>query len=66
MRQRFETELRDRIMRGSYSTAYPWKPADWAEFLRPGGMQFNSERISFYIHIPFCVNLCRFCEGYLI
>ncbi len=49
-------------MRGSYSTAYPWKPADWGEFLRPGGMQFGSERISFYIHIPFCVNLCRFCE----
>lgn len=59
----FEIELRDRIRKACYSTAYPWKSEDWAQYAQPGGLKFKKNgKISFYIHIPFCTNLCRFCE----
>lgn len=58
-----ETELRRRIGRDCYSTAYPWKPDDWAQYRRPGRLKFSKDgRVSFYIHIPFCKHLCKFCE----
>lgn len=56
-------ELRRRIEQDAYSTAYPWRQQDWAQFLNPGPLKFKKYgRISFYIHIPFCKNLCSFCE----
>lgn len=58
-----EIELRHRISQDCWSTAYPWKPEDWAQYLRPGNLEFRKGgRMSFYIHIPFCRNLCKFCE----
>ncbi len=58
-----ETELRRRIGQDRYSTAYPWKPDDWAQYRRPGRLKFSKDgRVSFYIHIPFCKHLCKFCE----
>lgn len=58
-----EIELRHRIRQDCYSTAYPWKSEDWAQYTRPGALTFKRNgRLSFYIHIPFCKNLCKFCE----
>lgn len=58
-----ETELRRRIGEDRYSTAYPWKPEDWAQYRQPGRLKFRKNgRVSFYIHIPFCRHLCKFCE----
>lgn len=58
-----EIVFQSRIKEDCYSTAYPWKKEDWAKYLRPGKMRFKGDGgLSFYIHIPFCINLCRFCE----
>lgn len=58
-----ETELRRRIGQDRYSTAYPWKPEDWAQYRQAGRLKFRKDcRVSFYIHIPFCRHLCKFCE----
>lgn len=58
-----EIELRHRIRQDCYSTAYPWKPEDWSAYTTPGPLKFKrGGKISFYIHIPFCKNLCKFCE----
>lgn len=58
-----EIELRHRIHQDCYTTAYPWKPEDWAQYAQPGELLFKRNgRLSFYIHIPFCRNLCKFCE----
>lgn len=58
-----EIELQNRIIQDCYSTAYPWKPEQWAGYIQPGTLKFKKGgTISFYIHIPFCKNLCKFCE----
>lgn len=58
-----EIELRHRIRQDCYSTAYPWKPEDWAQYNISGALKFSKGgKISFYIHIPFCPHLCKFCE----
>lgn len=58
-----EIELQNRIIQDCYSTAYPWKPEQWAGYIQPGVLKFKKGgQISFYIHIPFCKNLCKFCE----
>lgn len=58
-----EIDLRNRILQDCYSTAYPWTPGKWAQYIRPGALKFkNGGRLSLYIHIPFCKQLCKFCE----
>lgn len=58
-----EVNLRNRILQDCYSTAYPWNPGKWAQYIRPGALKFkNGGRLSLYIHIPFCKQLCKFCE----
>ena len=45
------------------NTSYPLRPEDWAKYRVEGPLPFaNEERLSFYIHIPFCKQLCSFCE----
>ena len=45
------------------NTSYPLHPEDWAKYRVDGALPFNDEkRLSFYIHIPFCRQLCSFCE----
>ena len=59
----FEIELNRRIQQDCYTTAYPWNPEDWAQYLTHGPLKFQMDgKISFYIHIPFCMHLCKFCE----
>ncbi len=46
-----------------YNTSYPLSPGDWAQYRAKGPLGFDGEReMSFYIHIPFCQQLCSFCE----
>ena len=46
-----------------WNTSYPISPSDWATYRVPGTLSFeNDHRMSFYIHIPFCKQLCSFCE----
>ena len=46
-----------------WNTSYPISPSDWAVYRVPGPLSFeNDHRLSFYIHIPFCKQLCSFCE----
>lgn len=46
-----------------WNTSYPLSPSDWAAYRVPGSLPFkNDTRMSFYIHIPFCKQLCSFCE----
>lgn len=46
-----------------YNTSYPIHPSDWAKYRVNEPLSFESEvEISFYIHIPFCKQLCSFCE----
>ena len=45
------------------NTSYPLHPENWAKYRVEGSLPFNDEkRLSFYIHIPFCRQLCSFCE----
>lgn len=45
-----------------YNTSYPLSPSHWAQFRTQGQLAFPERDISFYIHIPFCEQLCTFCE----
>ena len=46
-----------------WNTSYPLNPSDWTDFRVPDSLSFeNDSRMSFYIHIPFCKQLCSFCE----
>jgi len=47
----------------NWNTSYPLNPLDWAPYRVPGALPFRKdERLSFYVHIPFCKQLCSFCE----
>lgn len=47
----------------SFNTSYPLYPSHWKAWKVDGALDFTGEDdISFYVHIPFCQSLCRFCE----
>ncbi len=46
-----------------WNTSYPLNPSDWAAYRVSSPLSFEKDRrLSFYIHIPFCKQLCSFCE----
>lgn len=46
-----------------FNTSYPLSPNDWAKYTTPGSLPFDPQKpIAFYIHIPFCKQICSFCE----
>lgn len=46
-----------------WNTSYPLAPKDWEPFRVASPLYFKGEsELSFYIHIPFCKQLCSFCE----
>lgn len=46
-----------------WNTSYPLSPDDWKEYRVHGRLPFSNDMsLSFYIHIPFCRQLCSFCE----
>jgi len=44
------------------NTSYPVNKEDWLEFKTNEKLQFYNKDICFYIHIPFCLSKCKFCE----
>lgn len=46
-----------------FNTSYPLSPCDWIDYRVPAPLSFAQDKaLSFYIHIPFCKQLCLFCE----
>lgn len=46
-----------------FNTSYPLSPDDWAKYSAPGTLPFDASKpIALYIHIPFCKQMCSFCE----
>jgi len=46
-----------------WNTSYPLSPKDWAQYHVSTPLTFAKDReLSFYIHVPFCKQLCSFCE----
>lgn len=46
-----------------YNTSYPLSPDDWAKYSTSGLLPFDfSKPIAIYLHIPFCRQICSFCE----
>ena len=46
-----------------WNTSYPLSPNDWAIYRVSDSLPFDHDSsLSFYIHIPFCKQLCSFCE----
>ena len=51
------------LQNANLNTSYPLSPLDWAKYRVLEKLHFTKvEQLSFYIHIPFCQNLCSFCE----
>lgn len=57
-------ELYERLkVNDMLNTSYPLHVKDWEAFRVPGCLPFTQEdSLAFYIHIPFCRQLCSFCE----
>ena len=46
-----------------YNTSYPLHPSDWSSWKTSDRLSFDGiNDLSFYIHIPFCQSLCKYCE----
>lgn len=46
-----------------FNTSYPLSPAYWEQYRTECALPFDmSSPIAFYIHIPFCRQICSFCE----
>jgi len=46
-----------------YNTSYPLHPSDWSSWRVSDRLSFDGvNELSFYIHIPFCQSLCKYCE----
>lgn len=46
-----------------YNTSYPITPKLWQKYKSDNQLSFfNVQEYSWYIHIPFCKSLCKFCE----
>jgi len=58
-----ENIFKVRLQNPKLNTSYPLCPSDWEKYKVEGNLLFaKNEELSFYIHIPFCRNLCIFCE----
>ena len=44
------------------NTSYPYKPEYFKQYQSHTDIMADVEELSLYFHIPFCKNLCRFCE----
>jgi oxygen-independent coproporphyrinogen-3 oxidase len=52
-----------RLQNPKLNTSYPLYPSDWEKYRVVENLLFaKNKELSFYIHIPFCRNLCTFCE----
>jgi len=44
------------------NTSYPLKRKLWLNFKTSEELSFDEKTMCFYVHIPFCMSLCKFCE----
>ena len=44
------------------NTSYPINPLDWKSYKKNDELEFLEKDMCFYLHIPFCNSLCKFCE----
>ena len=44
------------------NTSYPFSPKFFEQYKSSQDIMANTDKIAVYIHIPFCANLCKFCE----
>ena len=52
----------ERVGNPLLNTSYPSDPSIWSPFIKSGSLKFSDDQIAFYLHIPFCRRLCKFCE----
>jgi oxygen-independent coproporphyrinogen-3 oxidase len=58
-----QTVIQNRFSSRVLNTSYPLRPSDWFPYRVEGTLPFDDKApLSFYVHIPFCQHLCRFCE----
>lgn len=50
------------ILNPKFNTSYPLSPSDWQRYRSEAPLPFSESTLAFYLHIPFCPQLCRFCE----
>ncbi len=50
-----------RCQLAQYNTSYPLAPEHWPPYRSAEPLHYGSE-VSIYLHIPFCPQLCTFCE----
>ncbi len=61
--QTLETIFQSRLSNPLLNTSYPLRPSDWLPYRVNSTLSFDTvSPLSFYLHIPFCQHLCRFCE----
>lgn len=59
----FHTIIDARRQDARYNTSYPLSPRHWAQYRVDKPLAFVGEtELSFYIHVPFCERMCKFCE----
>ncbi len=51
-----------RIKSDKLNTSYPVDKEDWSRYRSERDIKFNEKEICYYIHIPFCMSKCKFCE----
>ena len=53
----------ERKFGNEWNTSYPVRPLDWNRYRTSSSLSFKEEQeLALYIHIPFCKQLCSFCE----
>ena len=58
-----ENRFNERKESPLWNTSYPLSPSDWTQYRTYAPLDFNEEtELSFYVHIPFCKQICSFCE----
>ena len=52
-----------RLLNSHFNTSYPLNPKDWTKYRSSNCLSFDGvNELSYYFHIPFCQELCGFCE----
>lgn len=58
MKEKFKELLKS----DKLNTSYPIRKEDWQSFKSNKKLEFKLKDMCFYIHIPFCLSKCKFCE----
>ena len=56
-----KSTYKSRCLLAQYNTSYPLVPEHWHPYRSAAPLHYGSEA-SIYLHVPFCPQLCTFCE----